>query len=143
MEVCHEEGVTEHIKDGVMSMRVRGGAPKIAKVLGQLQPERLLAKFRPEFLGMVQSPKAAGLRDCVVDIRPLGIRQIVRSLVDCGTYIVEGYPHHNSFYQHEEEYLSPQGTTYWRGILLKHEVHKGSYTLLEVSLDYLKRRYSA
>lgn len=46
-----------------------------------------------------------------------------------------------SFYQHEEGYLSPQGTNYWRGILMKHEVYKGSYNLMEVSLDYLKRRY--
>jgi hypothetical protein len=46
-----------------------------------------------------------------------------------------------SFYQHEEGYLSPQGTNYWRGILMKNEVHKGSYNLLEVSLDYLRRTY--
>jgi hypothetical protein len=46
-----------------------------------------------------------------------------------------------SFYQHEEEYLSPQGTHYWRGILLKTEVSKGSYNLVEVSLDYLRRKY--
>lgn len=47
-----------------------------------------------------------------------------------------------SFYQHEEEYLSPQGTQYWRGILLKTEVNKGAYNLVEVSLDYLRRKYS-
>jgi hypothetical protein len=46
-----------------------------------------------------------------------------------------------SFYQHEEEYLSPQGTHYWRGILWKTEVQKGEYNLVEVSLDYLARKY--
>lgn len=46
-----------------------------------------------------------------------------------------------SFYQHEEEYLTPQGTQYWRGILMLNEVHRGSFNLMEVSLDYLRRTY--
>lgn len=46
-----------------------------------------------------------------------------------------------SFYQHEEAYLSPQGTSYWRGILVKHEVRGGFYNLMEVSMDYLKRKF--
>jgi hypothetical protein len=46
-----------------------------------------------------------------------------------------------SFYQHDEEYLGPQGNAHWNGILLKHEVSKGDYDLLEVSLEFLLRRY--
>lgn len=46
-----------------------------------------------------------------------------------------------SFYQHEEDYLSPQGTQYWRGILMLNEVYRGSFNLMEVSLDYLRRTY--
>jgi hypothetical protein len=46
-----------------------------------------------------------------------------------------------SFYQHNEGYLSPQGNHHWRGILMLHEVRDGTFNLLEVSLDYLKRRY--
>jgi predicted phosphodiesterase len=46
-----------------------------------------------------------------------------------------------SFYQHDEGYLSPQGNHHWRGILLLHEVRGGSFNLLEVSVDYLRRRY--
>lgn len=46
-----------------------------------------------------------------------------------------------SFYQHEEDYMTPQGTTYWRGVLMKHEVRKGNYDLMEVSLDYLLREW--
>jgi hypothetical protein len=46
-----------------------------------------------------------------------------------------------SFYQHSEGYLSPQGNHHWRGILMLHEVQGGNFSLLEVSLDYLKRRY--
>lgn len=46
-----------------------------------------------------------------------------------------------SFYRHEEHYLSPQGTNYWRGILYLTEVHKGEFNLCEVSLNYLGRKY--
>lgn len=47
-----------------------------------------------------------------------------------------------SFYQHDEDYLGPQGNSHWQGVLLKHEVCNGDYDLLEVSLDFLLRRYT-
>lgn len=46
-----------------------------------------------------------------------------------------------SCYTHDEDYLSPQGTAYWRGIIMKHEVCNGEYDPMFVSLNYLKRRY--
>lgn len=46
-----------------------------------------------------------------------------------------------SAYPHFEKYLSPQGNTHWRGILVFHEVHEGYFDLMTVSLSYLKRRY--
>jgi len=46
-----------------------------------------------------------------------------------------------SFYAHEETYLTPQGTVYWRGILLLTEVSGGSFNVCEVSLEYLRRKY--
>lgn len=47
-----------------------------------------------------------------------------------------------SFYQHDEEFMTPQGTTYWRGILVKHGVKHGNYDLMEVGLPYLLRKYT-
>jgi hypothetical protein len=47
-----------------------------------------------------------------------------------------------SCYTHEEEYLSPQGTEYWRGIVLKNNVRDGQYSPIFVELDYLKERYN-
>ncbi len=45
-------------------------------------------------------------------------------------------------YQHEEQYLGPQGNAHWRGIVMLHEVDgKGSADLMQVSLDYLCRKY--
>ena len=46
-----------------------------------------------------------------------------------------------SFYQHDEAFMTPQGTTYWRGVLVCHEVKNGNYDLMEVSLNYLLRKW--
>lgn len=46
-----------------------------------------------------------------------------------------------SCYLHDEEYLSPQETEYWRGIIMKNEVRNGKYDIMPVSLNYLERRY--
>lgn len=47
-----------------------------------------------------------------------------------------------SCYLHSETYIGPQGNNEWRGVLMKHEVRGGQYDLMEVSLDYLKRRFA-
>lgn len=44
-------------------------------------------------------------------------------------------------YLHDEDYLGPQGNAQWRGVLVCHEVHDGEYDLMEVSLEYLCRKY--
>ena len=44
-------------------------------------------------------------------------------------------------YLHDEDYIGPQGNREWRGIVVKNEVRDGSYDIMEVSLDYLCRRY--
>ena len=46
-----------------------------------------------------------------------------------------------SCYPYDFDYLSPQGHDYWRGVIMKHEVHEGRYDPMFVSLDYLERRY--
>ena len=46
-----------------------------------------------------------------------------------------------AFYQHDEEYRGPQANGEWRGIIVKHEVKDGNYSLMEVSIDYLLGNY--
>lgn len=46
-------------------------------------------------------------------------------------------------YPHDEDYKGYQGNYHWRGIVLKTEVKNGNYCLIEVSLDYLERRYES
>lgn len=46
-----------------------------------------------------------------------------------------------SYYEHNEDYLGPQGNRHWRGLLVMHDVHDGEFDLMPVSLDYIKRKY--
>jgi len=46
-----------------------------------------------------------------------------------------------SCYLHDEHYIGPQAQNHWKGIVMKHEVHGGSYDPMFVSLDYLCRKY--
>lgn len=44
-------------------------------------------------------------------------------------------------YLHDEDYKGPQGNSHWRGIVMCHGVHNGEYDIMEVSLDFLCRKY--
>jgi hypothetical protein len=46
-----------------------------------------------------------------------------------------------SCYEHNEDYMGPQGNKHWRGFLVLHEVHEGQFDLMPVSLEYLNRKY--
>lgn len=47
-----------------------------------------------------------------------------------------------SFYEHDEDYMSPQGNKHWRGVLMLHEVKDGAFDLMPVSLSYLNKKYA-
>lgn len=48
-----------------------------------------------------------------------------------------------SFYSHEEHYMGPQGTGYWRGIVVLHDVEDGSCENPQfVSINMLEKLYS-
>ena len=46
-----------------------------------------------------------------------------------------------SCYEHDEDYLGPQGNKHWRGILMLNDVDNGAFDLMPVSLKYLKEKY--
>ena len=46
-----------------------------------------------------------------------------------------------SCYEHDEDYLGPQGNKHWRGILMLHAVTNGEFDLMPVSLDFLRKKY--
>lgn len=47
-----------------------------------------------------------------------------------------------SYYEHDEDYLGPQGNKHWRGCLMLHDVENGAFDLMNVKLDWLKNKYS-
>lgn len=46
-----------------------------------------------------------------------------------------------SFYQHDEDYLSPITNSVWKGVWVLHEVQNGAFDEMPVSISYLKRKY--
>lgn len=46
-----------------------------------------------------------------------------------------------SCYEHDEDYMGPQGNKHWRGILMLHDVRDGEFDLMPVSLSYLNKKY--
>ncbi len=48
-----------------------------------------------------------------------------------------------SFYTHQEAYLTACGDNYWRGVLMLNDVRPktGEFDIMEVSLDFLRRRF--
>lgn len=46
-----------------------------------------------------------------------------------------------SCYEHDEDYMGPQGNKHWRGVVMLNEVKGGEFDEMFVSLDYLKRTY--
>jgi len=48
-----------------------------------------------------------------------------------------------TFYQHDEDYLGPQGNGDWAGIWMLHEVVNGSFDEMPISLPYLRNKYDS
>lgn len=46
------------------------------------------------------------------------------------------------FYQHDEDYLTPQTNRSWRGIWMLNEVKNGQFDELPISIDYLRSKYA-
>lgn len=46
-----------------------------------------------------------------------------------------------SCYEHDEDYMGPQGNNHWRGIVVLNEVSNGSFDEMFVSLNYLKEKW--
>ena len=46
-----------------------------------------------------------------------------------------------SCYQHDEDYRGPQANTHFRGCAMLNEVDDGNYSLMEISLDYLLKKW--
>lgn len=48
-----------------------------------------------------------------------------------------------SCYEHDEDYMGPQGNNHWRGCLMLHNVDNGQFDLVQVPLHFLERKYGS
>jgi hypothetical protein len=46
-----------------------------------------------------------------------------------------------SFYQHDEHYRDKQSNGEWRGLVVLNEVRNGTYDIMPLSMDFLRRRF--
>jgi len=46
-----------------------------------------------------------------------------------------------SCYEHQEDYMGPQGNNHWRGIMMLFNVDQGEFDMVPVPLSYLARKY--
>ncbi len=44
-------------------------------------------------------------------------------------------------YLHDEEYMGPQGNVHWRGVWMLNDVKDGEFEPMQLSLNYLQRKY--
>lgn len=135
-EELSQETLTETYDRSASTLRIKGGRIKIAEVLGQLRPTRLLSKWSPELLGRMFSGERVGVKS----VKYIGKGEIVRVDVDKKTMVVDGYAHHNC-YLHDEEYKGYQGNAHWRGIIMLNDVKEGVFSPWFISLDFLRKRY--
>lgn len=78
------------------TIHIQGGMADIAHFLGEVRPPRLLAKFRPEQLGALQSWRRRDLR--VEAVESLGEQEIIGLSTSTHTYVLEGFGSHNCEY---------------------------------------------
>lgn len=45
-----------------------------------------------------------------------------------------------SCYEHDEDYMGPQGNKHWRGAVMLHDVHDGEFDVMPISLSYFNNR---
>lgn len=124
-------------KRDVVALRIKGGMPNTARVLGTLRPVRMIKKFSPELLGRMRIQRWAS----VESIRYLGKQPVVRIAIDAKTMVVEGYAHHNC-YLGVEDYRGPQARNEWRGVVVLHDVRDGDFEPMFLTLRYLCREYA-
>jgi hypothetical protein len=92
--VYQQQNRPEHRKP-VVDIIINGGFPGVLKALGMLQPSRLISKLDKLSLESrsIQAPEKVQ----VVAIEAAGLQNIQEIETSTGTYIGEGYLHHNCY----------------------------------------------
>lgn len=77
--------------DDVGQYRIAGGKTEILRFLGQIRPQRLLAKFDLNQLGLMRSQRVR-----IESVEKVGDADVVGIGTSTGTFVAEGFASHNS-----------------------------------------------
>lgn len=72
-------------------VNILGSTKDKAELLGTVRPVRLLNEFKVGMLGRIQAKDYLK----VISVTPIGIQKIVKMATSSGTFLAEGFPHHN------------------------------------------------
>lgn len=81
----------------VYNVRILGSSADKLEFLGRVRPERLISNFYPEMLGRLQKQDGDN-EHYVINVAPCGKGRIVKMQTSSGTFIAEGFAHHNCHY---------------------------------------------
>jgi len=79
-------------KRPVNKYQIKGGRPEIMRFLGSIRPRRLLAKFDPSKLGVLQRKNAVAVESAEF----IGDQKVIALKTSTGTFVAEGFASHNS-----------------------------------------------
>lgn len=105
-----------------LRISINGTAREKARLLGSVRPYRLLESFDATDLGRLQS----GDYQRILAVEPIGVGDMVRMRTSSGTFIADGFPHHNCgqklpMSQLNYDHVVPRrkgGKTVWENIVV-------------------------
>lgn len=83
---------------GVVHLNIAGGRAQLARFLGEIRPQRLLDKFSVDMLRTISRRDGRGLVQApprVVDLRYVGVQDVIAIKTSTRTFIAEGLASHN------------------------------------------------
>jgi hypothetical protein len=89
-------GARLNATSGVLYMSIDGGLPTHLEILGRLRAERIIARLRTLDMSRRTIRQVGDNRVRVLSVEPVGDRPIQQLQTSTGTYIGEGFAHHNS-----------------------------------------------
>ena len=130
-------------RQSIYNIYVKGGFPAILKTLGRIRPARLISKL--DKLNISSRSIDASRKVQVIAVEHVGKRDIQEIETSTGTYIGEGYLHHNCYgnrmADHHEARDCSRRNTYRHA--LNRPLHPANAGQLQYGAEYQKLHRSA
>jgi hypothetical protein len=80
------------------TVHIKGGQNEVMRLLGSVRPTRLMNKFSPDALGEIKALR----HRTVVEIKKIGVQEVVGLSTSSHTYVINGMGSHNTPYHDSE-----------------------------------------